>query len=292
MVNIILSGGLGNQMFQYAAAKALARRLDTSLYIDTQTFLKDNTRATARRFELDIFKINYSSRTTIKSRFLVKSYPFIQKHRGLFQKFGFLTDTYAILYQPVFETIGGNITMFGYYQNEQYFDNIASEIRNDFSFKNPLAGKNLELSEKIRSGKSISIHVRRGDYLTNKHAISNFVTCDIDYYKKAVEYILGKIDSPEFYVFSDDPVWVKNNVNFVNHPVSYIDWNNGSDSYIDMQLMSMCKHNIIANSSFSWWGAWLNPNTDKTVMAPDKWFQDKKKNDLLDNFYPKGWIKI
>jgi len=279
-------------MFQYAAAKALARRLNTTLYFDNQTFSKDNTQATTRHFELDIFKIDYPIRSTIKSKFLVKAYPYIQKHREFFQNFGFLTDTYAILYHPAFETIRGNITMLGYFQNDQYFKNIVSEIRNDFSFKKPLTGKNIDLSKKIKTSESISIHIRRGDYLTNKNATSNFITCNIDYYKNAIEYISDRINNPEFYVFSDDPVWVKNNINFVDHPVSYIDWNNGSDSYIDMQLMSLCKHNIIANSSFSWWGAWLNSNMEKIVIAPSKWFQEEKKNNLLDNFYPIGWIKI
>lgn len=291
MVNIVLSGGLGNQMFQYAAAKALAKRLKTDLTLDDHTFGR-KTEATTRCFELHVFNIDYPVKPTLKGRFLVKIHPFVQTHRAFFRKFGFFTDTYAILYQPDFEELKGNITMFGYFQNEQYFSNIASDLRNDFTFRKPLTDKNLALAEKIKSGNAISVHIRRGDYLTNRNAVSNFVTCDISYYIEVIEYISSHTDNPEFYVFSDDPDWVKNNINFVNHPATFVDWNKGDDSYIDMQLMSLCKHNIIANSSFSWWGAWLNPNPGKMVIAPDKWFQEEKKNDLLDNFYPKGWIKI
>ncbi|MBB4037428.1 hypothetical protein GGR21_003345 [Dysgonomonas hofstadii] len=291
MVNIILSGGLGNQMFQYATARALAERLQTCLVLDSHTFGR-KTEATARNFELSIFNINYPVKSTFKGTFLIKAYPFIQKYRGFFQKLGFFTDTYAILYQPVFERLRGNITMFGYFQNEQYFKNIASVLQNDFTFRQPLTDKNLELAEKIKAGNSVAMHIRRGDYLTNKSAISNFVTCDINYYRKAIDHISLQIVNPEFYIFSDDTDWVKNNINFVNHPVSFIDWNRGDKSYIDMQLMSICKHNIIANSSFSWWGAWLNENPDKVVIAPGKWFREEKKNNLLDSFYPKGWIKI
>jgi len=291
MVNVILSGGLGNQMFQYAAAKALTERLQTGLTLDIQTFGR-RTEATARQFELDIFNIDYTIKSTLKGKLLIKTYPFIQKHREAFQSYGLFTDTYAILYQPAFETLKGNITMYGYFQNKCYFHNIASDIQKDFTFRKPLTGKNEELSEKIKTGNSIAIHIRRGDYLTNKSAVSNFVTCDINYYRKAIEYISSQINNPQFYIFSDDADWVKNNINFVNHPVSFINWNSGNESYIDMQMMSICKHNIIANSSFSWWGAWLNRNPDKIVIAPCKWFQEEKKNKLLDNFYPKKWIKI
>lgn len=291
MVTLLLSGGLGNQMFQYAAAKALAKRLDTSLRIDTYSLTK-KTQATTRAYELDIFNIDAPIVSSLQSKCLIKLRPYIQRHRAFFQKFGFLTDTYAILYQPVIETIKGNITMSGYFQNEKYFRNIASEIRHDFTFKKSLTDKNLSLSEKLKSITSVSVHIRRGDYLSNKSASANFITCDVDYYQKAIKTITERIKNPEFFVFSDDHDWVRQNISFANYPVIFIDWNKGSDSYRDMQLMSLCKHNIIANSSFSWWGAWLNANPEKIVISPEKWFQDDKKNELLDDFYPEGWRKI
>jgi len=291
MVTVLLSGGLGNQMFQYAAAKALATRLNTSLTIDLYTFTK-KTQATVRPYELDIFNIkNLPERSALKGKLITKARPFIQKHRTFFQKFGILTDTYAILYQSVFESITGNITMSGYFQNEKYFKDIVKALRNDFTFKNPLIDDNLKVSDKIASSQSVAIHIRRGDYLS-QNSQSNFITLDKAYYENAIRFIINQIKNPEFFVFSEDFEWIKGNLNFENHPVTFIDWNKGKNSYIDMQLMSLCKHNIIANSSFSWWAAWLNNNQDKVVIAPGHWFQDEKKNILLDDFYPDGWKKI
>lgn len=291
MVTVLLSGGLGNQMFQYAAAKALATRLNTSLTIDLYTFTK-KTQATVRPYELDIFNIvTLPERSTLKGKLITKARPFIQKHRTFFQKFGILTDTYAILYQPVFESITGNITMSGYFQNENYFKDIVKVLRNDFTFKNPLIDNNLKVSDKIASSQSVAIHIRRGDYLS-QNSQSNFITLDKAYYENAIRFIISQIKNPEFFVFSEDFEWIKENLNFENYPVTFIDWNKGKNSYIDMQLMSLCKHNIIANSSFSWWAAWLNINQDKIVIAPDRWFQDEQKNKLLDDFYPEGWKRI
>lgn len=291
MVTIVLSGGLGNQMFQYAAAKSLATRLNVPLIADTYTFHK-KTKATSRSFGLGVFHLEIEKKETIKGKLLNKLYPFIQKHRQFFLRLGFFTDTYAILYQPIFGQLEGNITMQGHFQNERYFKGVEDIIRKDFSFRTSLAGKNQKIAEKINHSNSVSVHIRRGDYLTNKGAAANFVTCDKDYYDSAINYITKKVEKPEFFVFSEDFEWIRENLSFGDYPVTYIDWNKGENSYIDMQLMSLCRHNIIANSSFSWWGAWLNNNTEKIVIAPSKWFASEAKNELLDDFYPQGWTKI
>lgn len=291
MVTVMLSGGLGNQMFQYAAAKALAKRLEASFVVDLYALTK-NSRMTQRPYGLDIFNIEVEKVSSLKGKYLIKGRPFVQKHRCFFQKFGFLTDTYAILYQPVFETIKGNLTLSGYFQNERYFKDIEAEIRKDFTFRHPLKENNEVLAQQLKNSQSVSIHIRRGDYVQNTTAKPNFITCGKSYYERAIRHILTKVENPQFYIFSDDFEWVKENLNFENQPVSYIDWNRGKESYIDLQLMSLCKHNIIANSSFSWWGAWLNLNTEKIVICPDRWFQDEYKNTLLDDFYPTGWIKM
>ncbi|MBK5720418.1 alpha-1,2-fucosyltransferase [Dysgonomonas sp. Marseille-P4677] len=291
MVSILLSGGLGNQMFQYAAAKALAKRLDSSLNIDLYNLTK-KTKATVRSYELDIFDINAPIKSTIKGKLFIKMRPFIQKHRSFFQHLGLLTDTYALQYEPIIETIKGNVTMSGYFQSERYFQDIKSDIFKDFTFKNPLGERNLEVAEQIAQSESIAIHIRRGDYITDKGASLNFVTCGKEYYQKAIAYIARKIQNPIFYVFSEDMDWVRKNLNFESYQVLFIDWNRDKESYLDMQLMSRCKHNIIANSSFSWWAAWLNRNSQKIVIAPEKWFQEDFKNLFLDDFYPNGWVKI
>lgn len=291
MVTILLSGGLGNQMFQYAAAKALAKRLNVPLYINLYSLTK-RTKATSRSYGLDIFEIDTPIKSSVKGKLLIKMRPFIQQHRSFFQLLGFFTDIYALQYEPAVESIKGDIMMSGYFQSEQYFKDIKSDLLKDFRFKKPLDGMNIELSNQIVNSESVAIHIRRGDYITDKGASQNFVTCGKEYYQKAIEYITNKISNPQFYIFSEDMEWVKENLSFGEYPTSYIDWNRGKDSYRDMQLMSMCKHNIIANSSFSWWAAWLNQNTKKIVVAPEKWFLEEFKNGFLNDFYPKGWIKI
>jgi hypothetical protein len=267
MVTVLLSGGLGNQMFQYAAAKALAKRLHTPLAIDLYTLTK-KTHATIRSYELGIFNIDVPLVSTTKGKFLDKARPLVQKRREFFQRFGLLTDTYAILYQPIFETIQGDVLMSGYFQNERYFKHIEQEIREDFTFGYPLEGKNKMMERQLDNCRPVAVHIRRGDYVQNTNAASNFVTCGKSYYERAVDYVLGKVDNPVFYIFSDDFDWVRKNLNFENHLVTFVDWNKGDKNYIDLQLMSLCKHNIIANSSFSWWGAWLNANPDKVVVGP------------------------
>lgn len=291
MVTVLISGGLGNQMFQYAAAKALAKRLQTPLVLDLYP-LEKKTQSTARNYELGIFNFEAEKKYTLKGKFFYKARPFIQKHRVFFQRFGFYSDTTAILYQPDFESLKGNICLSGYFQNERYFEPIKKELYKDFTFNNPLDKRNGDIANRIQSEQSVAVHIRRGDYITNKDAATNFVTCGKDYYEKAIEEIIEKVGKPVFYVFSEDFEWIKENITFEGYSVHYIDWNKGVESYIDMQLMSMCKHNIIANSSFSWWAAWLNRNCEKIVMAPGKWFQNEMKNQLLDEFYPKGWTKI
>lgn len=291
MVTVLLSGGLGNQMFQYAAAKSLAIRLNTTLSVDLYTFSK-KTQATVRPYELGIFNIEDVVETSsLKAKAVTKARPFIQKHRSFFQRLGVFTDTYAILYQPTFEALMGDVIMSGYFQNESYFNNIPELLRKDFSFKYPLTGKNKDIAGQVSENQSIAVHIRRGDYL-NKNSQSNFAILEKDYYEKAINYISAHVKNPKFYVFSEDFDWIKDNLNFKEFPVTFIDWNKGKDSYIDMQLMSLCKHNIIANSSFSWWSAWLNNNEEKRVIAPERWFVDEQKNKLLDCFYPQGWIKI
>ncbi|MDR2407204.1 MAG: alpha-1,2-fucosyltransferase [Bacteroidales bacterium] len=175
----------------------------------------------------------------------------------------------------------------GYWQNELYFKDCEDIVRRKYQFITPLDLKNNDLKNKICSVNSVSIHVRRGDYLKHKMYLG---LCDKDYYVNAISYMKKKIDHPVFFVFSNDINWCKSNLrDVINDSCSeYIDWNKKGKSYIDMQLMSICKHNIIANSSFSWWGAWLNNNIDKIVIAPKKWLNIE----LIIQPQCKDWILI
>lgn len=292
MVELILNGGLGNQMFQFAAAKALSLRLGTNLKLDLYA-LNKHTTGTKREYELDIFDVNTQFTSRCKNKLLIKGHPIVKKNKKFVLKyFGCFLDGSAIVYVPEFEQLGGNITLHGYFQNPKYFGGYEEVIKTDFTFRYPLDTRNKELSKKIRESNSVSIHIRRGDYLTNEQARNNFATCSLEYYQIAIEYILQRVDNAQFYIFSDDIDWAKNNLSFANNLVEYVDWNNNKESYKDMQLMSICKHNIIANSSFSWWGAWLNNYKSKIVIAPNQWFNKEERNKDLLHFYPSDWIKI
>ena len=174
----------------------------------------------------------------------------------------------------------------GYWQSEKFFKDISDEIRKDFSFPKFTSEKNLEILKLIKSYNSVSIHIRRGDYLQNRGFNG---LAPLEYYQKAIEYIKNKIENPHFFIFSNDIEWCRKNLSIENS--YYIDWNRGEESYRDMQLMSLCKHNIIPNSTFSWWGAWLNKNPNKIVIAPEKWFNDCVNIDY-SNIVPETWIKI
>lgn len=182
-----------------------------------------------------------------------------------------------------------NIVLEGYFVSYKYFEKYRDIIIEDFSLKSPLSKESLAILNEIVDCNSISVHIRRGDYVNNEIVSDLFGQCTIEYYARAVEYIAKYISDPHFFVFSDDITWVKENVKF-NHLVTYVTCNGASNGHQDLRLMSKCKHNIIANSTFSWWGAWLNDNDKKIVVAPTPAFD---KLDIKDSdFYPSSWILL
>lgn len=288
MIRLILTGGLGNQMFEYAAAKALSLKLNQDLTLDLYA-LNKKTKGIQRNFELDIFDIDLNISSSWKTQLLVKLFPLIEKNRSFFRKtFGYFRDYSAIVYLPEFESLEGNIILHGHFQNEKYFKQYESVIRDEFTFKRPLKEKNLQIAEQMAQTNSVSMHIRRADYVND----SNFALCPKEYYQQAMDEISQTITDPAFFVFSQDFDWINENLTFEKDQVIFVDWNKGVDSYIDMQLMSLCKHNIIANSSFSWWAAWLNKNINKQVFCPSCWFRKEERNKDLREFYPEGWKMI
>lgn len=287
MIRLILSGGLGNQMFQYAAGRALSIRTNTDLSINNQ-ILKKKTKATQRNYELNIFRIKPNIENRVSEKIALNLFLFLQKINSniLINRYIF-RDKKAQCYDENFSALPNNKILYGYFQNQNYFKEIAETIQNDFSFIKPLKEKNLETRNLITNCNSISLHIRRGDYL-NKN--SNLRVLNIDYYRRAIDYFISKIKDPHFFIFSDDIDWVNKNLKLNLYEHTIVNWNKGKDSYIDMQLMSLCKHNIIANSSFSWWGAWLNKNSHKIVIAPDSWYKTDQTNDYPDGFVPSEWI--
>lgn len=185
-------------------------------------------------------------------------------------------------------TLPDNVYLEGYWQSERYFEDIKEIVQKEFTLKTPLEGLNLILAEEIRTVDAVSMHVRRGDYVTDENVSTMHGVCDLEYYRKAVDKVVQTLKDPCFFVFSDDPEWVADNLK-LRHPARYIS-HNSSLAHEDLRLMSLCRHHIIANSSFSWWGAWLSTCHEKLVIAPNKWFNNFKVD--TSDLIPKAWIRI
>lgn len=276
MIYIIkYTGGLGNQMFQYAFFRSLKHKFPLHIYI----WDIEDSKYCHNGFELPIiFRRIYWIRKKINN-YLRRRIP------SLFNKVYTVNQMEPLRYSEVyFEKKKEFVTMYdGFWQTEYYFKSIEKKIRKAFQFDERIISEaTRNCCAKQRRYETISIHIRRGDYL----AENNRLTIDDSYYHKAIETIKNKVEHPHFLVFSDDIIYAKNL--FHGDSFTIIDWNTGKDNWQDLFLMSKCKHNIIANSSFSWWGAWLNPNPQKIVIAPKIWFYDEYNLDIV----PKSWIRI
>ncbi|WP_177230471.1 alpha-1,2-fucosyltransferase [Chitinophaga sp. CF118] len=175
----------------------------------------------------------------------------------------------------------------GYWQSEKYFKQYGDVIRREFTAKDEWDGHNKQILNSILNADAVSIHIRRGDYVTNAVTNKFHGTCDIDYYQKAIALVEERMEAPFYYIFSDDLPWAKEHLVFSKGTAHFVD-NNADAAFMDIMLMSKCKYNIIANSTFSWWGAWLNNNPGKLVIAPKKWFNHKDDSDII----PDTWMKI
>jgi hypothetical protein len=288
MIITKINGGLGNQLFQYAAGRALAYRHQTELVLDLSDFSNVPMGNTPRIFELDRYPIVarvasseeesgfrfYQGRVLRRMPFLPR--PWQQVREPYFQ------------YDPDFVNLPNDVYLDGYWQSYLYFESIASLIHSELQpIKSP-GVKNQELLQVMTQCNSVALHIRRGDYVSNTKAAIHHGVCSLDYYQAAIRQIVENVSNPHFYIFSDDLEWSKVNLE-IGFPATYIGHNVGDQAFQDLRLISHCKHQIIANSSFSWWGAWLNQNPHKIVIAPKKWFTVSKNTSTL---FPKEWIAI
>ena len=183
-----------------------------------------------------------------------------------------------------------NAYLEGFFQSENYFAAVADVLRRDLAFKEPLLGRNAELEQAMRAGNSVSLHIRRGDYVRLQKNLQKHGVTSMDYYTRAIARICEHVPDPQLFVFSDEPEWARDNLH-TDLPFTLADTNRTPDTaWIDMQLMSTCRHHIICNSTFSWWGAWLDPSPQKVVIAPEKWFADPAIN--ARHIVPDSWIKL
>lgn len=286
MIVTRLIGGLGNQMFQYAAAKALALKHQTTIKVDTTTLEADpKGKYTQRYYELSIFNSNIEIATNDDFETInrYKNFPVFIKN--ILNAYYFANEQ-GSHYQLDFEKYPSNCYLNGFWQSELYFKKFEAEIKNDFTFNELIINENKDLAEKISNSQSVSLHIRRGDYVSNKEANQFHGLCDLNYYKRAVSLLKEKDSTIELFVFSDDIAWCKQHLIF-DKTIHYIETQN---PHSDLYLMTLCKHNVIANSSFSWWGAWLNNNPQKNVVAPKNWFANTDVN--TSNIIPKSWHQI
>lgn len=278
---ITSAGGIGNQLMQYSLYLFLKDHNYKCRIYKKPDFLNEN-----HGFDIDDFfksvSINKNNNIFLNSYIII--FDIIKKIENyLYNNFN-INSVFSKYLLPI------QIINFPVWENYNFINNFLLTIQEKFTFSNLKSSKNIYISKQISITNSVSIHIRRGDYVTNpKWRLLLGDICDLEYYTKAIKLLNKTIKSPVFFIFSDDPKWVKENLRLDN--CFFIDWNLGVDSYIDMQLMALCKHNIIANSTFSSMAACLNTNPNKQVIGPSKW-----KNCFNDQtalkFMPSEWKTI
>jgi hypothetical protein len=285
-------------MFQYAAARRLAEAHGTVLKIDTSRLLRSAPCDTPRDYALGCFAISAEIASASESHLCEKlqrqasspMYRLLQKV-GLFRTPGEMhyVRQQGPAFDPTILQLPDNVCLDGYWQSEKYFPGIRALLKKEFTLRVSSDGEDHQLQERIRGCAAVSLHVRRGDYLTNPHAAKHHGTCDRDYYDLAVSFIKKKFPAAELFIFSDDPHWSAMNMNF-DLPTTIVSKTDGTAEGRDLTLMSSCRHHIIANSSFSWWGAWLGDDPEKIVIAPKRWFNDPAR--FTGDLVPEGWLRF
>lgn len=284
MIITKLVGGLGNQLFQYCVGRQLAITHREVLKLDISAF--DTYKIF--QYELDNFNINaeiakpgeiaaFMGWKSVYTKTVRKIAPSMARR-------GHITER-SLYFDPTILNLSSNVLLEGYWQSPRYFTRSEDEIRQELTVRKELRGKNRIYFHEIGATESVMLHVRRGDYVGNAY----HGTCSVRYYQKAIQSIARRVHSPRIYVFSDDPAWARSNIQ-CNYPTVYISHNKKDKPHEDLRLMSSAKHFIIANSTFSWWAAWLSCNNNKIVIAPKVWFSGEycDSRDLI----PISWERI
>ena len=296
-----LISGLGNQLFEYALGRQLALSKGVPLNLDLSFFESQSLRSyklhhyniaaeIAISADIDPFRkeMNRYQKLHEQTSFFAKVYRNVEpifnpKHTKNY----FKEHIWWILEPDVFKT-PANVYIDGYWQHYKYFEKMQPEIFEELTLKEALDIKAAAWLSAIKKDKSsVAVHIRRGDYVTDSGANYLMGVLPIEYYQKAISYIKQKVSNPAFYFFSDDLEWVKKNIQ-TDAPAFYVD---GNADYVDLDLMRQCSHQIIANSTFSWWGAFLNRNADKIIIAPEKWSAQEHVNKSIQLQFP-SWVKL
>ncbi|WP_229743119.1 alpha-1,2-fucosyltransferase [Hymenobacter qilianensis] len=289
-------------MFQYALGRKLALEKQEELRFDFRFLERSQITSTPRALELNIFPAVGPHMVAASSpqlrqcdqyleSSLYKAYNRGRKLLGMVPAFSLTTDYYSLAYKPEFlQTQGHLVYIDGLWQSEKWFDEIGQSIRNDFVFPAFVSATAQEIALQLRATDSVSLHIRRGDYLTEAEAAKYASVCSLEYYERAVNEVVAKVGKGiTLYVFSDDIAWAEQHLK-VPYPCVFVKNAPQQPSHEDMHLMSLCQHHIIANSTYSWWGAWLGRNPEKVVVAPHMWFP--KINVTSEMIVPTSWVKL
>ncbi len=269
MIIARIDGGLGNQMFQYAYGAYIARRLNTELRLDLRSYLA----APAHGYQLDRFAIEAGEATPHELASIPRKYRAIDSQRLPWSQWlrptAFRRHKESVFgFNPQHLHITGQRYLVGYWQSEKFFPGMQAELRRQFQLREPLSAASQRVAAEIESTESIAVHVRRGDYLSH----SGVQQLNMDYYRRAIFDWAAERDQPVVYVFSNDSQWCKTQFD-MPWPVVYVDHNTAETGFEDLALMQLAACNVIANSTFSWWAAWLNRRAGKVVYAPSSWFR-------------------
>jgi hypothetical protein len=292
MIIMQLMGGLGNQMFQYALGRRLAIERNVSLKLDLSWYKQYDTRT----YRLDYFQIDaeiaspdelegvkYSRWRGIPARFQQSIQNYLPYYRQA------VVHEKSLSFDPNILKVPRHAYLNGYWQSEKYFKSIEIIIRNEFQPKYPLSPISLEWARVIRDNPSVSLHIRRGDYVSDPHINQVHGVCSLKYYQKAAEHILLSKPDAIFFIFSDDLGWARLNIDFLGM-ANFVQVEGDARDTEELHLMSLCQHHIIANSSFSWWAGWLGSNPQKIVIAPQRWFNDQSRD--ITHLFPDSWMLI
>ncbi len=277
-------------MFQYAAARSIATRLGSDLKLDLSWFGTDPD----RQFALSPFNIKAqviplkSSKPPNRgavNRNLQRFLHLFRPHQGdtsIFREHSFMFD-------PALDQVKAPVILEGYFQSERYFSSIREQIVHDFSLRDKPSPNADKILNEINQRDAICLHIRRGDYISNKAANAYHGTCSLNYYRSALEVVVQGLEHPHCFVFSDDMAWVRENFQ-ANIPMTLVDIHSATEAHEDLRLMVACKRYVIANSSLSWWGAWLGSHEGKIVVAPRQWF--KGGTNTTVDLIPPNWISL
>lgn len=295
MVISKLTGGLGNQMFQYAAGRRLAYvRGGVSLKLDLSEYEYNKERAyMLGNFNVkavlatpeEIKALKYRKRDIV-SRLLQKLG--LLKKKSLELSSSYIREKERFRFDANILNLHDGVYLDGSWQDERYFSGISEIISKEFTLNTIFIGRDKMLEERIRTCNSVGLHIRRGDYVSKVHTNMLHGVCDMDYYLRAMEYLKRQFGDVKIFVFSDDVKWAYEHMAFPW--VTFVDHNGQDKCCEDLWLLSRCKHNIIANSTFSWWAAWLNPNPKKIIISPQHWIRSDRYD--TSHLLPSTWIKM